>query len=1558
MGHLAVVELVVGAVGTGAVAAMTLPGVVNLRKSAWSLRKDYEQVDALYEDQDGVATEKSQAAFSDKIPKLFVYLSSVLGSSVTLASALWATLNPEKSLLIWNWLQFGAWMLLILQAASFALEKDSVKRFRVSCYGAVSSFVLFLAIAVVNLLHFSKTGSTAKESAVHIGLQIGSAFATLVLLFAYLFIPRRADVYYNGRIVDRQYSATAIERLTYGWAQHVLDYAGKNKDMKIEEIPNVDYLTRSENLQQFFFAVQKGGRLGYRLLYAHANAFLWQTAYTIIQCFLQFGPQVAMYRILKYLEARAEGPVSAVEGWAYVLGLFLTMALSGWFDQRMFWVSWSRLAIPLRMQLSALVFLKAMKRKDAKGVEKASIKGDKSVDGASDAGDSKKESPEEDDLLQKTQQSTINLIGIDAKRVGEFCAWNNYIFGSVLRLAIALTFLQRLIGWPSLLAGLAFNILTLPFNIWASKRYGVAQDVLMKSRDRKMGVITEALRGIRQIKFSALERQWQDKIGEVREQELKSQWACFMADSVVMACWIVTPIMLSAVSLSTYALLHGGLAPSKAFTTLAVFANLEVTLSVIPPLIAESFDAWISLCRIEKFLNSPEKEDRTVDAEEIAFEGASVAWPADEDVSGDERFTLPNLNLRFPSKELSVICGATGSGKSLLLASVLGEVDILAGVVKIPKAHPAEKRFDHKANSDNWIIDSCVAYVAQTPWIENASVKNNILFGLPYDSKRYKKVLHACALVKDLEMLEDGENTEIGANGINLSGGQRWRLSFARALYSRAGILVLDDIFSAVDAHVGRHIFELGLTGELGNGRTRLLVTHHVGLCLPKAVYLVALNQEGTVQHAGLVEELRRSGSLSSIMERKDNVSEEEDKDSVIEDADVKDKIAPQPDVPVQFDDTNPEDAADANIAAKAAAKKFVQDEAKESGRVKWKVYGGYLKYTGGVLFWVMALLLFMIYQATLLAKSWWIKIWSSTYETEAISFQHVAMRIQTVPISLKKAASPSTDNDLVYYMGVYVGISIFVCILGTVRYIWLYWGSIRGSRILSDRMTHMVLRAPLRWLDTVPVGRILNRFTADFTVIDSNMSMELGNFLYNALMVVGSLVAGLFVSPYMIIFAVILQFTCWRVASMFLGGAREIKRLESNAKSPIFEHFGAALGGLSTIRAFDKTHDYISTMFERIDNHGAAFWYIFMLNRWLSLRLSFIGAIFCAIVSGIIVGSKSIDAALAGFALQFGLEYSECISWALRMYANVELGMNAAERILEYTEIKTENQGGESAPAAWPSEGRLVVKNLVAGYAEDLPPVLKGLSFEVEANKRIGVVGRTGAGKSSLTLALFRFLEARKGSITIDGIDIYTLKLHELRSRLAIIPQDPVLFSGTVRSNLDPFDQYEDYQLRDALERAHLIKAERSGQVTPGLSQEPANANIFEDLSSAISEGGHSLSQGQRQLLCLARAIVSRPKIMVLDEATSAVDMDTDALIQQSIREEFNDSTLIVIAHRLSTIADFDKILVMSDGRVEEYDEPHKLMEQKGDFYRMVNESGEKEKLEAIIANKAKASS
>ncbi|KAI3395735.1 hypothetical protein diail_958 [Diaporthe ilicicola] len=1570
------------ATGLGIIALVSIPALFTF---ILQLTTRQPKQDA-YEDPDGKATPESVKAYSSTLSKTFVVLFATLACITAIATAVLATLHTvQDGLFLENWLSAGASILLLFQAIAIASCRNTVQAYNLGLYSFLSCLVLAAILLVQGTLVFEEL---LAHYPVHFALRIVEIVSTVGLAAVSLCIPRRPEVFdKDGKPIDRMYTSTALNRFTWGWPAYLLKMAGKRNQLDLDDLPRPNHHTRAAELSADWKERASKRELWLAIILAHRVGLAKQWILTLITSFLNFGPQWVILQLLQTLENRGDQENYSLSVYMWVLWLGIVIIAQAWIESHVFWLSFAELAIPVRGQVSALIFEKSMRKKDVKGSGRSSNK--KTVDNVdtSDTAENpepvvsgtvpestatdRPEVPEKEDdeaeALKKSKQGVVNLIGVDAKRVSDFMSFQNLFPGSLFKLLVSLAFLVSLLGWQALLAGFSTMVAIMPVNIYFSKRYAAAQDRLMKVRDEKLGIVNEALQGIRQIKFSALEPEWERKISDVREKELKSVWDVFVNDTVLLGCWVTSPIALAAVSLAVYAVLHGTLLPSVAFVSLGVFRALEVTLSVIPELTTDLLDAWTSVKRIEEYLKSPEIEKSAKESDEVTFDGASIAWPADEELDDDERFVLRDVTVTFPKGELSVISGKTGTGKSLMLASILGEVDILSGSISLPRSPAVEDRKDTKATRANWIIPEAIAYVAQIPWIENASIRDNIEFGLPHDEERYQKTIEVCALKKDLEMLSDGEMTEIGANGINLSGGQKWRVTLARAIYSRAGILVFDDIFSAVDAHVGRHIFEECLTGELAQGRTRILVTHHVALCQSKTKYLVELG-DGKVLHAGLLSELENDGTLDLIK------SHEQTDEEIREDENATAVNSNEP-----SDEDSEEDESNGNTLKKILSKqdndprKFVEDEKREQGAIKTHVYGVYLKDSGGFLFWGACVSIFLLNQALALGRSWWLRIWTGNYEQESVNEFHAnasrdhgyayALSLQqAVDVHPHAHVSTSTrtaagHHDLGFYLGIYVALAFSTAMVATFKFYYTYTGSIRASRRLFAKLNFVVLRAPLRWLDTVPVGRILNRFTADFHIIDSQLANSISFGGSSFLQLIGVIVASLFVSPYLVLFAFVLLLACLRFALLYLDGARPVKRLESNAKSPVFEQFGSALTGVATIRGFDKAQSYVERMFKKIDDHDTATWHLWLFNRWMGWRMALVGSMFAVIVSLLILLTPGIDAALAGFALAFALEFSNCVVWTIRLYANLELNMNAAERIVEYTELPTETLEGSSPPAAWPTGGSIEVNDLVVGYAPDLPPVLKGLSFSVKTNERIGVVGRTGAGKSSLTLALFRFLEARSGTVHIDGLDISKIKLHDLRSRLAIIPQDPVLFSGTVRSNLDPFKQHTDAELRDSLERVHLISG-TGGTATPVASASTditsnGNTNVFNDLTSPISEGGLNLSQGQRQLLCLARAIVARPRVMVLDEATSAVDMSTDALIQRSIREEFTDATLVVIAHRLSTIADFDRILVLGDGRVAEYGTPQELWERdggKGVFRGMCEESGERERLRGIV--------
>lgn len=1087
------------------------------------------------------------------------------------------------------------------------------------------------------------------------------------------------------------FTASALDRFTWGWPIHLLKMAGKRNQLDLEDLPRPDHYTRADVLSADWKRRASKQPLWLAVILAHRAAITKQWVLTLGTSFLNFGPQWVIWKLLRILETRSDRGSYTLDVWIWVIWLGVAVVAQAWVESHVFWTSIAELSIPVRGQLSTLIFEKSMRKKDVKGTGRSSNKKpEREAESAEPtiagpAGDSTTtdkpgvaEEEDESEALKKSKQGTVNLIGVDTKRVSDFAAFQNLFAGSLFKLIVSLVFLVSLLGWKALIAGFSTMLAVMPVNIYFSKRYSAAQDKLMKVRDDKLAVVNEALQGIRQIKFSALEPEWEKKINDVREEELKSVWRVFSSDAMLLACWITSPIALAAVSLTVYAIVYGALLPSVAFVSLGIFRALEVTLSVIPELTTDALDAWTSIQRIEKHLNSPEIENFAAESEEVTFDHATIAWPADEKLDDEERFVLRDITVTFPKGELSVISGKTGAGKSLMLAAILGEVDILSGKIALPKPPKPEDRKDSKATRDNWIIPGAIAYVAQIPWIENASIRDNIEFGLPHDEERYQKTLEVCALRKDLEMLSDGEQTEIGANGINLSGGQKWRVTLARAIYSRAGILILDDIFSAVDAHVGRQIFEKCLTGELTVGRTRILVTHHVALCQPKTKYLVELG-DGKVLNAGLLSELENDGTLDLIKSHEQTAAEiREDENATA----VNSQTA--------SDDEVDQDEANGNTLKKVLSKqqqearKFVEEEKREQGAIKTHIYGTYLKDSGGWLFWAGCITIFVAAQAAYLGRSWWLRIWTGHDEEQRTNALHAnasrdhgyayAMSLQQsvdlphAPVLFSGSGVDFGEHSLAFYMGVYIALAVAGAIISTFRFLYVYVGSIRASRRLFAKLNFVILRTPLRWLDTVPVGRILNRFTADFHIIDSQLA---NSFSFGAgafLQLVGVIVASLFVSSYLVLLALVLLVVCLRYAILYLHGARPVKRLESTAKSPVFEQFGSALTGVTTIRGFDKTHSYVERMFKKIDDYDTATWHLWLFNRWMGWRMALVGSLFSVMVTILILLTPNIDSALAGFALAFALEFSNCVVFTIRLYANLELNMNAAESKLAPT--------------------------------------------------------------------------------------------------------------------------------------------------------------------------------------------------------------------------------------------------------------------------------------------------
>ncbi|CAO3660699.1 unnamed protein product [Umbelopsis vinacea] len=904
---------------------------------------------------------------------------------------------------------------------------------------------------------------------------------------------------------------------------------------------------------------------------------------------------------------------------------------------------------------------------------------------------------------------------------------------------------------------------------------------------------------------------------------------------------------------------------------------------------------------------------------------------------GANNFILDVPNITFPSGKLTVVFGPTGCGKSSLLNALLGEMDALTGRAWLP----SHCNWNKTVTTDKFALDSVdsslysykVAYAAQQPWIQHASIRDNIVFGQPFDEVRYNKVLYQCALIKDLDILEDGDLTEIGEKGINLSGGQKQRVSLARAVYSRSKTVLLDDCLSAVDANTASHLYERCLLGDLMHDRTIILVSHHVRLCIGGAAYLVQMSRGQVLRH-GYVEDLRSKGELTQIFG----------------DDDIPDPATES----VKSDDEgvfNDEDSANSFAGSdvlRAVPKKLIEEEVRQIGTVKAKIYATYLLACGGFIFWGTLLCFYIISRLSNIAENYWLKVWSAAYDNKhtctnstgiASVGQAVFPKLATLATNIPStfafydqvpeggcSEEPVSVN---YYLTVYVLISFGAIVISLFRSLIQYYGSLRASRLIFHKLLISVCHAPMRFFDTTPVGRILNRFSKDMETIDASLSWH-ATFLLQTVLGITAVVAVISaITPEFLVASLIIGIVYIFIGTYYVRASRELKRINSVTRSPIFSQFSETLVGVTTIRAYGQEKSFKNEMLNRLDENMRSFYTLWTTNRWLFVRVEMTGSL-VSFLAGVFLlrNLDTIDAGLAGLSLSFSSTFLEHIYWLVRQYTTVEMHLNSVERVQEYLEMPQEPPGineNNRPPLHWPFEAAISVRDLEVSYAPDDEPVLRGISFDVQPREKIGIVGRTGSGKTTLTLSFLRFVEPLKGSIVIDGIDIQSIGVEDLRSKLTIIPQDAILFSGTIRINLDPFDEFSDEEIWQALRRVHLAS---SSSFLLDIDADEVGSKVITSLDTQISEGGTNFSQGQRQLLCMARALLrNSTRLIVMDEATSSVDFETDKKIQTTIREEFSESTLLCIAHRLRTIIDYDKVLVIEEGKVVEYDTPFNLL-------------------------------
>nr|XP_012546135.1 multidrug resistance-associated protein 1 isoform X4 [Bombyx mori] len=1062
---------------------------------------------------------------------------------------------------------------------------------------------------------------------------------------------------------------------------------------------------------------------------------------------------------------------------------------------------------------------------------------------------------------ESTVGEIVNLMSVDAQRFVELTAYLNMIWSAPLQIALALYFLWAILG-PSVLAGLAVMIILIPVNGLIANRVKTLQIKQMKYKDERVKLMNEVLNGIKVLKMYAWEPSFEDQILQIRNKEMHVLKQTAYLNSATSFIWSCAPFLTS-----------------------------------------------VGIKRLNKFMNCDELDISSVDHDKkepspIVIENGNFTWG-----EKDADPVLKNINLNVPRGSLVAIVGAVGSGKSSLLAAMLGEMNKISGRVN---------------------THGSIAYVPQQAWIQNATLQDNILFGKPLQQQSYNNVINVCALKPDFDVLPGGDQTEIGEKGINLSGGQKQRVSLARAVYHEADNYLLDDPLSAVDSHVGKHIFDkvIGPAGLLKD-RTRVWVTHNVSYLAQTD--LVVVLRDGQVSEAGSYQHLlEKKGAFADFLLHHLSDIEKTSPDELdVLKQDLETKLGtefqnklqrarslsestseseqtPAGDRAGSVKQKTPDALTQSNLKEK---NKLIEAEKAETGSVKWSIYKHYLM-SVGVFASVVTILMNLILQVFQVGSNYWLAEWSSDSKI------------------IVNGTVDRAKRDM--YLGVYGALGAGQVLSVSVSSLALYLGTLAAARALHATLLAGVLRAPsIGFFDCTPVGRVLNRFSKDVDVLDNTLPMTLRGWTSCFFSVLGTLFVISVSTPLFLVIVVPVGLIYYVIQRFYVATSRQLKRLESISRSPIYSHFGESITGASTIRAYGVTDRFIEESESRVDHNQSCYYPSCIANRWLAIRLEMIGnfIIFSAAVFAVL-GRNSIYPGIVGLSISYALQITQTLNWLVRMTSEVETNIVAVERIKEYAETEQEAAWNlEKGPGAtWPETGALQLEQLTLEYRPG-EPALRDVTCTVAPRDKLGIVGRTGAGKSTLTLGLFRIVEAAAGRILIDGVDIATLGLHQLRSRITIIPQEPILFSGTLRSNLDPFEAYSDEEIWRALEHAHL-RAFVQG-LPAGLRHE-------------VAEGGENLSVGQRQLVCLARALLRKTPLLVLDEATAAVDLETDDLIQKTIRSEFASCTVLTIAHRLNTIMDSTKVMVLDRGQLVEYAAPQQLLNDKNSiFYSMAKDAG-----------------
>ena len=1352
-----------------------------------------------------------------------------------------------------------------------------------------------------------------------------------------------------------------FSKLTFSWMNRLLQLASDNGGLEEKDLPPppeiVSTFYSAPRLEKnWTFELNNASKsqkpsLIVALIKTFGMGVLGSLVFDMAESFVSFIEPQLLRKLIQFFNVKDSNPL-LIKGLTIAILMFLTNLLStAFYNQYM--IITVEVSQGVKSALMYLVYNKAMKL-----------------------------SPTERN--NRSTGDIINHMSVDITRIESLASYVQTMVSAPTRLVLCLWSLYWLLG-KSTFVGIITMAIMIPLNTILVKSLRKFHKQQMELKDKRTSFVSELLQNIKSIKLYAWEGPMLSKLRYLRdEKELKNLNKIGILSAGINFAWTCVPFFVSCSTFAVFAIVSDiPLSPEIVFPALSLFDLLSDPIFAIPALITALIECHVSLTRIVSFLTADEIDldivkrlpaVKKLGKRAVEVSNATFIWnkqidnsvetgnhDIEAEITGTKAPALKDINFSASKGSLTCILGKVGSGKSTLLKCLLGELPVVSA---------------NSADPYNLSISGSVAYCAQVPWIINATFKDNILFGHKFDETFYNKTIEACQLLTDLEILPDGHETLVGEKGISLSGGQKARISLARAVYARADVYFLDDILSAVDAHVGQKIIDnvLGKNGVL-KSKTKILSTNSIKvLSEASTVYLLENN---TISETGTMKEImtnksselyrliKEYGSKNSnyesyldkpLNEPKSNFSSSMSASSSSIDTKllVEGELEGVEPLGINVDENTGEELSrfdrkllnmNSSSTLKAASiasfkqltsfddvdRRMTQtEEKKEKGKVKWSTFSRYAKacsYSG--IFITLSLVVVTVGMS--IGSNYWLMYWSES--------------------NIKKGS----NKDIFFYVGIYALLGIGSGFFTLIRAMCMWTlCSIRASKKLHSDMAYAVLNSPLQFFETTPLGRIINRFSQDMSKVDSALPRVFSSLFSSIVKTLLTMIIIGYNMPFFILVILGLSFVYNYYQNFYVITIRDLKRIVSITKSPIFALIQESLNGCETIRAYGQRKRFSFLNSKNIDNNQVSSYCMKSTNRWLSTRLQFIGSIITLSTSLMALGSlyskHRMSAGLIGLIMSYAMRVTSSLSFIVRKSVEIESDVICCERIFEYCKLAPEKDEEAikdqlvTPPKDWPSEGEIEFDHYSAKYRENLDPVLKDISFSIQSKEKIGVVGRTGAGKSSLVLSIFRLIEATSGHVEIDGINTSDLRLFDLRKNLSIIPQDAQCIEGSVRYNLDPLDQYDDEHIWDALTMSRLDNHVRSMAVEQDMPDRP--------LECQISESGGNLSVGQRQLLCLARVLLktgkaengtSEPsKILILDEATSSIDTETDNVIQQTIRTRCNHLTILTIAHRLNTIMDSDRILVLDKGRIAEFDTPERLLQSTDSlFYKLCVNGG-----------------